>query len=356
MTANEAIAAAPAPASEYSIRVLLVDDQPLVGEAVRRALLHEPNMEFHYCANPTEAIAVAKHARPTVILQDLVMPNVNGLELVRQYRTDHSTSEIPIIVLSSKGESIVKSDAFKAGANDYLVKLPDQIELIARIRYHSMAYVNQLQRDEAYRELRLSQQQLMEKNRELERLTNVDGLTGLSNRRYFDEYMEREWKRAIRSQEPLSILMVDVDHFKQYNDTYGHIAGDDVLRKVADTFKQGCRRPADLAARYGGEEFAVILPETPFAELQPTAEKLCHAVEALSLPHSASTAGKCVTVSVGGATAVPQREDSFSLLVDAADKSLYEAKRSGRNRAMTRNMISEPAIHPQVPLVSPHWR
>ena len=343
MRANETIAPAPAPASDCHVKVLLVDDQLLVGEAVRRALLHEPSIEFHYCANPMEAIAVAKQVRPTVILQDLVMPNVSGLELVRQYRADHSTSSIPIIVLSSKGESIVKSDAFKAGANDYLVKLPDQIELIARIRYHSMAYVNQLQRDEAYRALRLSQQQLMEKNRELERLTNVDGLTGLSNRRYFNEYMEREWKRAMRSQEPLSILMVDVDHFKQYNDTYGHIAGDEVLRKVADTLKQSCRRPADLAARYGGEEFVVILPETPFAEIQRTAEKLCHAVEALSLAHSVSTAGKCVTVSVGGATTIPQRADSFFPLVDAADKSLYEAKRSGRNRATTRDLSSGPA-------------
>ena len=179
-------------------------------------------------------------------------------------------------MLSSKGEPTVKSDAFQAGANDYLVKLPDQIELIARIRYHSMAYVNQLQRDEAYRALHESQRQLMETNRELERLTNVDGLTGLSNRRYFNEYMDAEWKRAVRSKQPLSILMIDVDHFKLYNDTYGHIAGDEVLRKVADALKQSCRRSTDLAARYGGEEFAIILPETPFADIQHFGDKVCH--------------------------------------------------------------------------------
>jgi two-component system, chemotaxis family, response regulator WspR len=341
MSISEAIVAAPATAPEHAIRVLLVDDQLIVGEAIRRLLLNDPKVEFHYCANPNEAVAAAKTIKATVILQDLVMPNVNGLDLVRQYRADQATAGIPIIVLSSKGEPSVKSDAFQAGANDYLVKLPDQIELIARIRYHSMAYVNHLQRDEAYRALHESQRQLMETNRELERLTNVDGLTGLNNRRYFNEYLEAEWKRAVRSKQPLSILMIDVDHFKMYNDTYGHIAGDEVLRKVADCLKQSCRRSTDLAARYGGEEFAIILPETPFAEVQRLGDKVCQAVEALSLPHSASSAAKCVTISLGGATTIPQHGGAFPPLVDAADKALYEAKRAGRNRAATRDQSPE---------------
>jgi two-component system chemotaxis family response regulator WspR len=348
MNGREPVAVMTSTLSEYAISVLLVDDQPMVGEVIRRALRDEPKMEFHYCADPAEAPAVAKKIRPTVILQDLVMPNVSGLELVRQYRADPTTSQIPIIVLSSKEEPTVKSDAFKVGANDYLVKLPDRIELIARIRYHSMAYVNQLQRDDAYRALRESQQQLVETNRELERLTNIDGLTGLSNRRYFNEYMEAEWKRAVRSKSPLSILMIDVDHFKQYNDTYGHIAGDDVLRKVAQCIKLGCRRSTDLAARYGGEEFAVVLPETPFTETQRLAEKLCHAIEALGLVHSGSSAAKYVTISVGGATTIPQRAESFFPLVDAADKSLYEAKRGGRNRAAARDIGSLPTSHSAV--------
>ena len=176
----------------------------------------------------------------------------------------------------------------------------------------------------------------METNRELERLTNVDGLTGLSNRRYFNEYIEAEWKRAVRSSKPLSILMIDVDHFKLYNDTYGHLAGDDVLRKVALTLRESCKRSTDLAARYGGEEFAITLPETPSTEIQRLGEEICQAVEALSLPHSASSTAKCVTISVGGATTIPQQGEGFSQLVDAADKALYEAKRAGRNRAAVR--------------------
>src|SRR5690606_24859191 len=138
-----------------------------------------------------------------------------------------------------------------------LVKLPEPIELIARIRYHSNAYLTQLQRDEAYRALRRSQQELTEINLELQRLTHVDGLTGLSNRRYLSESLEAEWKHGLRTQTPISAMMIDIDHFKLFNDTYGHAAGDEILQKVAAVVKAACRRASDIAARYGGEEFAV---------------------------------------------------------------------------------------------------
>jgi two-component system, chemotaxis family, response regulator WspR len=323
----------PASPAAYPVTVLLVDDQLLVGEAVRRALVGEPNLSFHFCDDPTKAIENAKALRPTVILQDLIMPNVNGLELVRRYRSEPSISLVPIIVLSTKEEASIKSDAFKAGANDYLVKLPDRVELVARIRYHSMAYVNQLQRDEAFRALRKSQQQLMETNLELEKLTNVDGLTGLSNRRHFNDYIDSEWKRALRSKNPLSVLMVDIDNFKQYNDTYGHLAGDDVLRKVANAIKQCGRRSTDVAARYGGEEFVVVLPETPFGELQGMGDRLCAAIAAVNIPHAASAVAKYVTISVGGATSVPRAASSHLALIEVADKALYASKRAGKNRA-----------------------
>src|SRR5882724_7928890 len=209
------------PSSVYHVMVLLVDDQAMMCEAIRRSLANQPDIDFHYCSDPNEAIVVANQIRPTVILQDLVMPEIDGLTLVGRFRPNPSTRDIPIIVLSTNENPQVKSQAFALGANDYLVKLPDKAELIARINYHSKAYLNQLQRDEAYRALRESQQRLMEANLALQRLTSVDGLTGLSNRRYFDEYAEGEWNRSIRSKNPLSVLMIDVDHFKQYNDNYG---------------------------------------------------------------------------------------------------------------------------------------
>ncbi len=152
------------PSNEYRVMVLLVDDQAMVGEAIRRALANQPDIDYHYCADSADALKVAGQIKPTVILQDLVMPGVDGLTLVRQYRASPPTRDVPIIVLSTKEEAAVKSEAFAAGANDYLVKLPDKIELIARIRHHSRAHLNQLQRDAAYRALRESQQQLVDSN------------------------------------------------------------------------------------------------------------------------------------------------------------------------------------------------
>ena len=247
---------------ENAAMVLLVDDQAMIGEAVRRGLSNEENIDFHFCADPHQAIAQAIRIKPTVILQDLVMPGLDGLSLVREYRNHPATKDIPIIVLSTKEDPLIKSAAFAAGANDYLVKLPDNIELVARIRYHSRSYMTLLQRDAAYRALRVSQQQLLDTNLVLQRLMNSDGLTGLSNRRHFDEYLELEWRRSLREQTQLSLLMIDVDYFKTYNDTFGHLEGDEALRQVAAAIRDASSRPSDLPARYGGEEFALVLPNT----------------------------------------------------------------------------------------------
>ncbi|WP_211465169.1 GGDEF domain-containing response regulator [Collimonas silvisoli] len=320
------------PPDDYPVMVLLVDDQAMVGEAVRRALANQVNIDFHYCAHPDEAIEAAQKTRPTVILQDLVMPGIDGLTLVRQYRANPATRNVPIIVLSTREDPAVKSAAFTAGANDYLVKLPDTIELVARIRYHSRSYVNLLQRDEAYRALRQSQQQLLETNLELQRLTNSDGLTGLANRRYFDEYFGAEWKRAEREQSSLSLLMIDVDDFKLYNDTYGHLAGDTALKQVADSIGRFARRPTDLAARIGGEEFVLVLPSMSREHMEIQADKLQAAVHALNIAHASSSNDDRVTVSIGGASMVPQRGGLQEKLVEAADQALYRAKRGGKNR------------------------
>lgn len=331
-------------AQDEAVRVLLVDDQAMIGEAVRRALAGHPDISFHYCADPAEAVATAERLKPTVILQDLVMPGIDGLALVRRYRAHPATRNIPVIVLSTKEEPAVKSEAFSLGASDYLVKLPDTVELLARIRHHSKAYSNQLQRDAAYRALHESQRKLEEINIELRRLTHVDGLTGLSNRRYFNEFIGTQWKLAIRNGTPFSVLMIDVDDFKKYNDTYGHLAGDEVLKSVAATIGKSFLRPTDLAARFGGEEFVVVLPDTPFAPVQVLGERLRDNVVALQLPHSASTVAGHVTISIGGASIVPQRaepplrkEDSFLLVIESADAALYEAKKQGKNRVVTHN-------------------
>lgn len=318
--------------TSHTITVLLVDDQRVVGDVVGHLLADQKDISFHYISDPKLLVKTAAETNPTIILQDLVMPGVDGLQLVRYLRGDPRTREIPIIVLSSREDPQTKADAFMQGANDYLVKLPDKIELVARIRYHSQAYINKLERDEAFRALRDSQEQLAQSNIALQRLVAVDGLTGIANRRRFDEFIDTEWKRARRLQMPISVVLSDIDHFKFYNDTYGHLNGDICLKKVAGAFAETLKRPADLAARYGGEEFVMVLPDTDNDGAMHIAEAVRANVEALQMPHAKSSASNVVTVSMGVATLVPQDEAGSKQLTEAADKALYTAKESGRNR------------------------
>ena len=312
--------------------VLLVDDQAIVAEALRQMLAKQPDIELHVCSNAALALPTARELRPTVILQDLVMPDVDGFTLVRFFRADPATSAIPIIVLSSKEDPRDKSRAFEIGASDYLVKIPDQIELIARVRAHSRSFQAQRERDEAYRALDALKQELEVKNAELHRLSTVDGLTGLANRRRFDAVLEQECRRSRRERTPLALIMTDVDFFKKYNDAYGHLGGDECLRRIATVLTHGARRPGDVAARYGGEEFALVLPHTTLEGAAVVAEGLRSGVAALNILHAGSSVSPHVTLSLGVAFATP---DSPHLepeaLVHLADQALYEAKRAGRN-------------------------
>jgi two-component system, chemotaxis family, response regulator WspR len=338
----------------HETMVLLVDDQAMIGEAVRRALVGEPRLQFHFCSAGGEAVQAAERIKPTVILQDLIMPGIDGLSLVREYRARPTTRDIPIIVLSTREDPAVKSDAFAAGANDYLVKLPDRIELIARIRYHSRAYQHLLQRGEAFRALRESQQQLTQINLELVRLTNLDGLTGLSNRRYFDEHLALQWAQCTRDRNDISLLMIDVDEFKKYNDTYGHLKGDEALKAIAAAIAEAIERPSDMAARFGGEEFSAVLPGTPAEGATHVAEKIRERIRARGISHSASTVGPLLSVSIGGATLSPRPGEEASTLIQCADDALYEAKRAGRDRVVVRAPAPRPPpARPDAPRTVP---
>lgn len=326
-------------APEQPCVVLLVDDQEMVAEGIRRMVAGESDIELHYCQDPRNAIQMATELKATTILQDLVMPEIDGIMLVRFYRANPVTQDIPVIVLSSKEDPGIKSDAFSSGANDYLVKLPDKIELIARVRAHSRAYLLQKQRDAAYHALREIQRQLEESNnrleesnRELQRLSSLDGLTGIANRRQFDVSLDQEWQRALRNCGQLSLVMVDIDYFKLYNDTYGHQLGDECLQSVARSLDRVVHRPCDLVTRYGGEEFAVILPETTPEGAMQVAEKMQQAIYHLNIEHEASKVSDRITLSIGIATASPRGIGHHEDLLKSADSALYEAKNEGRDR------------------------
>jgi diguanylate cyclase (GGDEF)-like protein len=195
-----------------------------------------------------------------------------------------------------------------------------------------------LSKSTLYKDLLDTKERLEVANRELESLASADGLTGVANRRAFDRGLEREWRRSVRARSPLSLLLIDVDFFKAYNDRYGHAAGDDCLRGIASTLAVGARRAGDLVARYGGEEFAIILPDCSDESARQLGERLRARVAGLALPHDASEAAPHVTISVGGATALPLSGATAGDLVRAADAALYEAKGAGRDRVNHRRL------------------
>ncbi|HHJ80504.1 MAG TPA: diguanylate cyclase [Candidatus Tenderia electrophaga] len=313
-------------------RVMLVDDQNIVAEALKRMLADEPDIDYHYCSEPANAMNEAIAFKPTVILQDLVMPDIDGLMLLKFYRSNPEIKSIPVIVLSTKEDPKIKSEAFELGASDYLVKFPDKLEVIARVHAHSRSFMAQKQRDEAYRALSELQIELEAKNVELERLSSQDGLTGIANRRVFDEFTQKEWSRAVRDNSQLSLVMIDIDHFKTYNDNYGHQGGDDCLRKVAQKLANTVNRSGDLVARYGGEEFVVVMPGTGLEGAKSIAEALCEGVSSLGLEHAHSSTADHVTISLGVACMVPTADGTPEDLVAKADGALYEAKETGRNK------------------------
>jgi two-component system chemotaxis family response regulator WspR len=261
------------------------------------------------------------------------------MTLVRFYRNNPATREVPVIVLSSKDDPNIKSEAFNQGATDYLVKLPEKVELLARIRAHAKSYLAQKERDQAFKamskmqeQLEIMNKELARSNQELQRLSSLDGLTGVANRRQFDDTLEQEWQRALRTNMPLSLIFADIDFFKRYNDHYGHQAGDDTLKRVAYTLARTVHRPADLVSRYGGEEFVMVLPDTTLDGAIAVADKVLNSVRALNIPHENTEGNDRITLSIGVATLNPGDKDTAEKLVEAADKALYRAKGAGRDR------------------------
>jgi two-component system chemotaxis family response regulator WspR len=295
------------PTTTPEVVVLLVDDQMIVARAVRQLFAQDQDIAFHYCPSPHQAVERAQALCPTVILQDLVMPDINGLELVRKYRSTSATAEIPIIVLSTKEDPTTKSQAFADGANDYLVKLPDRIELVARVRYHSRAY----------RALAALREQ-----------ATRDGLTGIWNRKMIFDTLSQELARAERESKPLAVVMADLDKFKSINDTFGHPVGDAVLQQASRRLSAGIRI-YDHIGRYGGEEFLIVLPNCDGEQAKKLGERLRQSVA--DGPIDAEGKELHVTCSFGVAFTDTPNRTTVGALVHAADEALYLAKQAGRN-------------------------
>ncbi len=290
--------------------ILIVDDVPTNVKILAEAL--SAVYRIKVASNGADALKIAQRERPDLILLDVMMPGMDGFEVCRRLKADAQTDKIPVIFVTAKNAESDEEVGLNLGAVDYITK-PFVIPIVkARIRNH----------------IRLKQQADL-----LESLSLLDALTGIPNRRRFDEALVSELKRAIRDASPLSLLMIDIDNFKQYNDHYGHGAGDVCLQMVAAELSKGVVRPGDLVARYGGEEFVVILPETDQVSAVQIAERLRDRIENLGLPHAYSEVEPVVTISAGVASQARIPENCVpQTLSDAADKALYMAKEGGRNR------------------------
>jgi len=317
---------------------------------IRRFLEQEGHRDFLEAGAAVEALELLRQGSVCVelILMDLQLPGMDGIEACRRISDDPKLRDIPVIVVTASSENKSLPAAFQAGAVDYLLKPFNPIELAARIRSVLRLKREMDQRKQREVELIDMAQKLADANLELERLSSLDGLTGLTNRRRFDELFFHEWKRAIRVGSTLSIILIDIDHFKAYNDRYGHPAGDECLRRVAATLRETAARPGDSVARYGGEEFVAVLADTDTVGARALAERMRTAVEKLQLEHAASPTSPHVTLSLGVATTTPADTSTHTALLAAADEALYESKKGGRNRASFRDLRAVSASNSEV--------
>ncbi len=316
--------------------ILIVDDS-LVSRTFIGDLLNEVGyQELILCESIEEAYTTIGFNDPEttrtdldLVLLDINLPGKSGIDACREISEHEVFCDIPIIVISGADHLDGLEAAFSAGASDYITKPPSHTELLARIRSALRLKTEMNQRKAREEDLLILNERLAELNRELERLSTTDSLTGLANRRSFNEFLSREWLREQRERQPFSVVMIDIDHFKKYNDHYGHLEGDVCLQKVAWALQGALCRPGDLLARYGGEEFVAILPHTDLQGAVELAETMHEKIRELHLKHEDSPVSSHLTISAGIASVIPNQRLSPSQVMAMADKALYEAKQSG---------------------------
>ena len=297
-------------------RILVIDDSKLILH-VAKTILGKQGHQVLLAEDGKMGLQTAATEHPDLILLDLILPEMDGYQVCRQIKKETATSDIPVIMLTSKSEPADKVRGLEMGASDYVTKPFDEGELMARVNIHL--------------QIRELHERLKEKNRQLKEMANRDGLTGLYNHRYFQETISKDFQRAVRYHESLSCVMFDIDHFKKFNDTYGHQTGDMVLKTLGGLVGE-LIRDSDLSARYGGEEFILLMYHTASQEAFMIAERLRKAVEQHKF--RADNLVLTVTISVGVASFPHPEIADAKTLIECADKALYRAKEEGRNRVI----------------------
>jgi diguanylate cyclase (GGDEF)-like protein len=305
--------------AEPSVRgkILLVDDQ-VVNIKILHQLLNE-DYDIFMAKDGDEAIAMCKKVQPDIILLDIEMPTLSGFDVCEKLKGDPTTHDVVIIFVTGHFDEEKEVKGFQLGAVDFIHKPINPVITKARIK---------------------NQFTLKRQSDLLRRIALLDGLTGVANRRKFEESYPQSWLHCVRAEQPISIIMLDIDFFKRYNDNYGHTQGDVCLRSVAQAISSRVNRPYDLVARFGGEEFICVLPNTDFEGALFVAQQIVDSIIALKIPHEYSDAMKFVTISAGLASLVPTKDIEMLSVIEAADKQLYESKDKGRNRVSGVNLQS----------------
>ena len=290
-------------------KILIVDDDALNRIILEKTLSDEH--EIYLVTSGEEALAFVKHTQVDLIILDIMMPGMNGYDVLVELKESSLSHAIPIIFISANSAHEDEAKGLELGAMDYIVK--PFCASIVKVRVRNQLLIKQ-------------------KNDLLEMLASIDGLTEIPNRRYLDENLEREWRRSKRNNSSMCVLLIDIDHFKRYNDCYGHRACDECLKTVAQTLAAQCERGSDFVARYGGEEFVAVLPETNKQGAIAFANKLRKAINDLNIEHNASLNASHITISIGIASSESSQAYTEKALLEEADSGLYNAKKLGRNQ------------------------
>ena len=338
---------------EEKINVLLVDDRP-ENLLSLESILEDQQLGIFKATSGKEALGMLLKRDFALVILDVQMPEMDGFETAELMRGIHRTKYIPIIfvtAISKEDKHIFKG--YESGGVDYMFKpietdiLKTKVNMFVELYRQRKEIARQkdeisVQRDkleetnkqlkEAQKKVEEANLQLEKANKKLEKLATIDGLTEIANHRKFVEFFDREWRRSVRNKKPISVILIDVDFFKLYNDTYGHQIGDECLKRISQAIDDTVNRPTDLVARYGGEEFIIVLSETDSSGTLHVAKSVRLKVENLKIDHKTSKVSECVTISLGCATTIAKNEDESELLIAAADDALYKSKREGRNR------------------------
>jgi len=332
--------------------ILIVDDAP-ENLTILELILKRDGYRVESALSAELALQSIEQRKPDLILLDIMMPDVSGYQLCQQIKENRPTEDIPVLFISALNSTKDKVSGFSAGAVDFITKPFKPEEVLSRVRTHlelqRVQSALQRQNDRLMKEIeerKRVEAELAEANKLLEKLANIDKLTQLANRALFDETLAKEWAHMLREKSSLALILCDIDFFKRYNDTYGHLAGDKCLQHVAAALEKQVRRVTDLVARYGGEEFAIILPYTSLEGAIEIARLVQNEIRSLQLPHADSQISDFVSLSLGVTATVPEQGPAPEALVATADLALYQAKEEGRDRVCSRP-FSTPDTSPE---------